>query len=191
VALKAACYRFERPSVSKVLLPLPTPPDYEGMRAPFGSTGWGRVSPVVEACALVVLSRLCSSKASFRAFIGTNPIALRPERVDQIAREEYAVSPKIHGERFLLMASGDRWLAFDRSARVYVASRPGARPEDGDTVLDVERRGDQVFVLDVLRAGRDPVRQLPLDRRLAAARDLVFGGRLKVPRFAADRSAGA
>lgn len=185
-AIRAAAYAYRAPGQSRVLETLPTPRGFEALAAhPFGSSSWPRLQPLAEACALVVLARLCGSRASYRAFVGTNPVALRPERVAQLARREYAVSPKIHGERWLLLASGDRWLAFDRSARVSVASRPGgARPDDESTVLDAERRGEHLFVLDVLRVGARLVTQLDLPDRLTAARDLVFGGHLRLSRVA-------
>jgi hypothetical protein len=106
-------------------------------------------------------------------FPAPQPISVERRHFGQLNSHPYVVSPKADGERFLLVALGDRSVLINRGfEETDIKFRFKKNAFDG-TVLDVEKIGNRILVFDAYEVNGEIIKDKGLDERLERATSLV------------------
>ena len=106
-------------------------------------------------------------------FPAPQPISVERRHFDQLNSHPYVVSPKADGERFLLVALGDRSVLINRAfEETDIKFRFKKNAFEG-TILDVEKIGNRILVFDAYQVNGEIIKDKGLDERLDRATALV------------------
>jgi ATP-dependent DNA ligase len=106
-------------------------------------------------------------------FPAPQPISVERIHFGQLNSHPYVVSPKADGERFLLVALGDRSVLINRGfEETDIKFRFKKNAFEG-TILDVEKIGNRILVFDAYQVNGDIIKDRGLDERLERATALV------------------
>jgi len=106
-------------------------------------------------------------------FPAPQPISVERKHFGQLNSHPYVVSPKADGERFLLVALGDRSVLINRAfEETDIKFRFKKNAFEG-TVLDVEKISNRILVFDAYQVNGDIIKDKDLDERLERASALV------------------
>ena len=106
-------------------------------------------------------------------FPAPQPISVERRHFGQLNSHPYVVSPKADGERFLLVALGDRSVLINRGfEETDIKFRFKKNAFEG-TILDVEKIGNRILVFDAYQVNGEIIKDRGLDERLERATALV------------------
>jgi len=106
-------------------------------------------------------------------FPAPQPISVERRHFGQLNSHPYVVSPKADGERFLLVALGDRSVLINRAfEETDIKFRLKKNAFEG-TILDVEKIGNRILVFDAYQVNGEIIKDKYLDERLERATSLV------------------
>ena len=106
-------------------------------------------------------------------FPAPQPISVERRHFGQLNSHPYVVSPKADGERFLLVAIGDRSVLINRAfEETDIKFRFKKNAFEG-TILDVEKIGKRILVFDAYQVNGEVIKDKGLDERLERATSLV------------------
>jgi mRNA guanylyltransferase len=106
-------------------------------------------------------------------FPAPQPISVERRHFGQLNSHPYVVSPKADGERFLLVALGDRSVLINRAfEETDIKFRFKKNAFEG-TILDVEKIGNRILVFDAYQVNGEVIKDKCLDERLERATALV------------------
>ena len=106
-------------------------------------------------------------------FPAPSPISVERRHFDQLNGHPYVVSPKADGERFLLVALGDRSVLINRAfEETDIKFRFKKNAFEG-TILDVEKIGNRILVFDAYQVNGEVIKDRGLDERLERATSLI------------------
>ena len=106
-------------------------------------------------------------------FPAPQPISVERRHFGQLNSHPYVVSPKADGERFLLVALGDRSVLINRGfEETDIKFRFKKNAFEG-TILDVEKIGNRILVFDAYQVNGEVIKDKGLDERLERATALV------------------
>ena len=106
-------------------------------------------------------------------FPAPQPISVERRHFGQLNSHPYVVSPKADGERFLLVALGDRSVLINRAfEETDIKFRFKKNAFEG-TILDVEKIGNRILVFDAYQVNGEVIKDANLDERLERATALV------------------
>ena len=106
-------------------------------------------------------------------FPAPQPISVERRHFGQLNSHPYVVSPKADGERFLLVALGDRSVLINRAfEETDIKFRFKKNAFEG-TILDVEKNGNRILVFDAYQVNGEIIKDRGLDERLERATALV------------------
>jgi ATP-dependent DNA ligase len=106
-------------------------------------------------------------------FPAPQPISVERRHFGQLNSHPYVVSPKADGERFLLVALGDRSVLINRAfEETDIKFRFKKNAFEG-TILDVEKIGNRILVFDAYQVNGEIIKDRGLDERLERATALV------------------
>jgi len=106
-------------------------------------------------------------------FPAPQPISVERIHFGQLNSHPYVVSPKADGERFLLVALGDRSVLINRAfEETDIKFRFKKNAFEG-TILDVEKIGNRILVFDAYQVNGEIIKDRGLDERLERATALV------------------
>jgi len=106
-------------------------------------------------------------------FPAPQPISVERGHFGQLNSHPYVVSPKADGERFLLVALGDRSVLINRGfEETDIKFRFKKNAFEG-TILDVEKIGNRILVFDAYQVNGEIIKDKGLDERLERATSLV------------------
>jgi hypothetical protein len=106
-------------------------------------------------------------------FPAPQPISVERIHFGQLNSHPYVVSPKADGERFLLVALGDRSVLINRGfEETDIKFRFKKNAFEG-TILDVEKIGNRILVFDAYQVNGEIIKDRGLDERLERATALV------------------
>ena len=106
-------------------------------------------------------------------FPAPQPISVERRHFGQLNSHPYVVSPKADGERFLLVALGDRSVLINRAfEETDIKFRFKKNAFEG-TILDVEKIGKRILVFDAYQVNGEVIKDKGLDERLERATSLV------------------
>ena len=106
-------------------------------------------------------------------FPAPQPISVERIHFGQLNGHPYVVSPKADGERFLLVALGDRSVLINRAfEETDIKFRFKKNAFEG-TILDVEKIGNRILVFDAYQVNGEIIKDRGLDERLERATALV------------------
>jgi len=106
-------------------------------------------------------------------FPAPSPISVERRHFDQLNGHPYVVSPKADGERFLLVALGDRSVLINRAfEETDIKFRFKKNAFEG-TILDVEKISNRILVFDAYQVNGEIIKNKGLDERLERATALV------------------
>ena len=106
-------------------------------------------------------------------FPAPQPISVERIHFGQLNSHPYVVSPKADGERFLLVALGDRSVLINRGfEETDIKFRFKKNAFEG-TILDVEKIGNRILVFDAYQVNGEVIKDKGLDERLERATSLV------------------
>ena len=106
-------------------------------------------------------------------FPAPQPISVERRHFGQLNSHPYVVSPKADGERFLLVALGDRSVLINRAfEETDIKFRFKKNAFEG-TILDVEKIGSRILVFDAYQVNGEIIKDKGLDERLERATSLV------------------
>ena len=106
-------------------------------------------------------------------FPAPQPISVERRHFGQLNSHPYVVSPKADGERFLLVALGDRSVLINRAfEETDIKFRFKKNAFEG-TILDVEKIGNRILVFDAYQVNGEVIKDKGLDERLERATSLV------------------
>jgi len=106
-------------------------------------------------------------------FPAPQPISVERKHFGQLNSHPYVVSPKADGERFLLVALGDRSVLINRAfEETDIKFRFKKNAFEG-TILDVEKIGNRILVFDAYQVNGEIIKDKDLDERLGLANALV------------------
>ena len=106
-------------------------------------------------------------------FPAPQPISVERRHFGQLNSHPYVVSPKADGERFLLVALGDRSVLINRAfEETDIKFRFKKNAFEG-TILDVEKIGNRILVFDAYQVNGEIIKDRGLDERLERATSLV------------------
>ena len=106
-------------------------------------------------------------------FPAPQPISVERRHFGQVNSHPYVVSPKADGERFLLVALGDRSVLVNRAfEETDIKFRFKKNAFEG-TILDVEKIGNRILIFDAYQVNGDIIKDEGLDERLKRATALV------------------
>jgi hypothetical protein len=106
-------------------------------------------------------------------FPAPHPISVERRHFGQLNSHPYVVSPKADGERFLLVALGDRSVLINRAfEETDIKFRFKKNAFEG-TILDVEKIGNRILVFDAYQVNGEIIKDKGLDERLERATSLV------------------
>ena len=106
-------------------------------------------------------------------FPAPQPISVERIHFGQLNSHPYVVSPKADGERFLLVALGDRSVLINRAfEETDIKFRFKKNAFEG-TILDVEKIGKRILVFDAYQVNGEIIKNKGLDERLEMTASLV------------------
>ena len=106
-------------------------------------------------------------------FPAPQPISVERRHFGQLNSHPYVVSPKADGERFLLVALGDRSVLINRGfEETDIKFRFKKNAFEG-TILDVEKIGNRILVFDAYQVNGEIIKDKGLGERLERATALV------------------
>ena len=106
-------------------------------------------------------------------FPAPQPISVERIHFGQLNSHPYVVSPKADGERFLLVALGDRSVLINRGfEETDIKFRFKKNAFEG-TILDVEKIGNRILVFDAYQVNGEIIKDKGLGERLERATALV------------------
>ena len=106
-------------------------------------------------------------------FPAPQPISVERRHFGQLNSHPYVVSPKADGERFLLVALGDRSVLINRAfEETDIKFRFKKNAFEG-TILDVEKIGKRILVFDAYQVNGEIIKNKGLDERLEMTASLV------------------
>ena len=106
-------------------------------------------------------------------FPAPQPISVERRHFGQLNGHPYVVSPKADGERFLLVALGDRSVLINRAfEETDIKFRFKKNAFEG-TILDVEKIGNRILVFDAYQVNGEIIKDKGLDERLERATSLI------------------
>jgi len=106
-------------------------------------------------------------------FPAPQPISVERRHFGQLNSHPYVVSPKADGERFLLVALGDRSVLINRAfEETDIKFRFKKNAFEG-TILDVEKIGNRILVFDAYQVNGEIIKDKGLGERLERATALV------------------
>ena len=106
-------------------------------------------------------------------FPAPQPISVERIHFGQLNGHPYVVSPKADGERFLLVALGDRSVLINRGfEETDIKFRFKKNAFEG-TILDVEKIGNRILVFDAYQVNGEIIKDKGLGERLERATALV------------------
>ena len=106
-------------------------------------------------------------------FPAPQPISVERRHFGQLNSHPYVVSPKADGERFLLVAIGDRSVLINRAfEETDIKFRFKKNAFEG-TILDVEKIGKRILVFDAYQVNGEIIKNKGLDERLEMTASLV------------------
>jgi len=113
-------------------------------------------------------------------FPAPQPISVERIHFGQLNSHPYVVSPKADGERFLLVALGDRSVLINRGFEETDIKFKFKKDAYQGTVLDVEKITDfkgntRILVFDAYQVSGEIIKHVSLDERLEKASRLVKG----------------
>src|SRR6056300_1025990 len=106
-------------------------------------------------------------------FPAPQPISVERRHFGQLNSHPYVVSPKADGERFLLVALGDRSVLINRSFEETDIKFRFKKIAFEGTILDVEKIGNRILVFDAYQVNGEITKDKGLDERLERASALV------------------
>jgi hypothetical protein len=106
-------------------------------------------------------------------FPAPQPISVERRHFGQLNSHPYVVSPKADGERFLLVALGERSVLINRAfEETDIKFRFKKNAFEG-TILDVEKIGNRILVFDAYQVNGEIIKDKGLGERLERATALV------------------
>jgi len=106
-------------------------------------------------------------------FPAPQPISVERRHFGQLNSHPYVVSPKADGERFLMVALGDRSVLINRAfEETDIKFRFKKNAFEG-SVLDVEKIGNRILVFDAYQVNGEIIKDRGLDERLERTTALV------------------
>jgi len=106
-------------------------------------------------------------------FPAPQPISVERRHFGQLNSHPYVVSPKADGERFLLVALGDRSVLINRAFEETDIKFRFKKDAFEGTILDVEKIGKRILVFDAYQVNGEIIKNKDLDERLEMATSLV------------------
>ena len=106
-------------------------------------------------------------------FPAPQPISVERRHFGQLNSHPYVVSPKADGERFLLVALGDRSVLINRAFEETDIKFRFKKIAFEGTILDVEKIGNRILVFDAYQVNGEITKDKGLDERLERATALV------------------
>ena len=106
-------------------------------------------------------------------FPAPQPISIERQHFAQLNSHPYVVSPKADGERFLLVALGDRSVLINRAFEETDIKFRFKKDAFEGTILDVEKIGKRILVFDAYQVNGEIIKNKDLDERLEMTTSLV------------------
>ena len=106
-------------------------------------------------------------------FPAPQPISVERRHFAQLNSHPYVVSPKADGERFLLVALGDRSVLINRAFEETDIKFRFKKDAFEGTILDVEKIGKRILVFDAYQVNGEIIKNKDLDERLEMTTSLV------------------
>lgn len=142
--------------------------------------GCTRMTPLSAAPVLEKMMKLSESRRRTTSFPGSHPVNVTENNVHLLGEQEYAVSPKIDGTRFLLVVHDGHAFFVTRKLDVFVCPEEDECCFDSwdESLFDCEVTPDGcVVILDVINSCGSCVRSLGLVERLQTGCD--FSAQMK------------